>query len=50
MISTNGNGIKKVAIYMRVSKDEQAKESYSLDQQLDRLRNHCKGQEWEINV
>jgi DNA invertase Pin-like site-specific DNA recombinase len=40
--------IKNVAIYMRVSKEEQATEGYSLGSQLDRLRAYCKARQWTI--
>lgn len=32
----------KVALYVRVSTEEQAKQGYSIDAQLDTLRNYCK--------
>jgi DNA invertase Pin-like site-specific DNA recombinase len=38
----------KVAIYLRVSTTEQAKEGYSLGAQLERLRNYCKAREWDV--
>jgi DNA invertase Pin-like site-specific DNA recombinase len=38
----------KVAIYLRVSTTEQAKEGYSLQAQLERLRSFCKAREWEV--
>jgi DNA invertase Pin-like site-specific DNA recombinase len=38
----------KVAIYLRVSTTEQAKEGYSLGAQLERLRNYCKARDWEV--
>ena len=38
----------KVAIYLRVSTTEQAKEGYSLGAQLERLRNYCRAREWDI--
>jgi DNA invertase Pin-like site-specific DNA recombinase len=40
--------IMRVAIYLRVSTTEQAKEGYSLGAQLERLRNYCRAREWEI--
>lgn len=40
--------IKKVAIYTRVSTEDQAKEGFSLDAQLDKLRSYCKARDWEI--
>ena len=39
----------RVAIYLRVSTTEQAKEGYSLGAQLERLRNYCKAREWEVS-
>lgn len=38
----------KAAIYTRVSTEDQAKEGFSLDAQLDRLRSYCSAREWEI--
>ncbi len=38
----------KVALYTRVSTEDQAKEGFSLDSQMDRLRNYCQAREWEI--
>ena len=38
----------KVAIYLRVSTTEQAKEGYSLGAQLERLRNYCRARDWEV--
>lgn len=38
----------RVAIYLRVSTTEQAKEGYSLGAQLERLRNYCKARDWEV--
>lgn len=38
----------KVAVYLRVSTTEQAKEGYSLGAQLERLRNYCMAREWEV--
>ncbi len=42
------NGVKKVAIYARVSTEDQAKEGFSLDSQLEKLRSYCKARGWEI--
>lgn len=39
----------RVAIYLRVSTTEQAKEGYSLGAQLERLRNYCKAREWQVS-
>jgi len=38
----------KVAIYTRVSTEDQAKEGFSLDAQLDKLRSYCKARDWAI--
>jgi site-specific DNA recombinase len=38
----------KVALYTRVSTDEQAKSGYSLEDQLDRLEAHATSQGWEV--
>ncbi len=40
--------VVRVAVYLRVSTTEQAKEGYSLGAQLERLRNYCKAREWDI--
>ncbi len=40
--------IKKVAIYARVSTEDQAKEGFSLDSQIEKLRSYCKARGWEI--
>ena len=36
------------AIYTRVSTEDQAKEGFSLDAQLDKLRSYCKARDWSI--
>ncbi len=41
--------IEAVAIYTRVSTEEQATGGFSLDAQLDKLRNVCKAKEWKIS-
>jgi len=38
----------RAALYTRVSTEEQAKEGFSLDAQLERLRLYCKAQNWEV--
>lgn len=38
----------RVALYARVSTEDQAKEGFSLDAQKKRLRDYCKAKEWEI--
>ena len=42
------DGMKKAAIYVRVSTEDQAKEGFSLDSQLEKLRSYCKARGWEI--
>jgi len=39
---------KKAAIYTRVSTEDQAKEGFSLDAQLDKLKSYCKARDWGI--
>ena len=39
----------KVAIYTRVSTEDQAKEGFSLDAQLDKLKSYCKARDWIIS-
>lgn len=38
----------KVALYIRVSTQEQAKEGYSIGEQEERLKNYCKAMLWDI--
>ncbi|MCK4365835.1 MAG: recombinase family protein, partial [Thermoplasmatales archaeon] len=38
----------RAAIYTRVSTEDQAKEGFSLDAQLDKLRAYCKARDWTI--
>jgi DNA invertase Pin-like site-specific DNA recombinase len=38
----------RVAIYTRVSTEDQAKEGFSLDAQLEKLRSYCKARDWII--
>jgi DNA invertase Pin-like site-specific DNA recombinase len=40
--------ILRAAIYTRVSTEDQAKEGFSLDAQLDKLRSYCNARDWEI--
>lgn len=40
--------IIRAAIYTRVSTEEQAKEGFSLDAQLEKLRSYCKARDWVI--
>ena len=39
---------RKCLLYPRVSTDEQAKEGYSLESQLEALRAHCHYKKWDI--
>lgn len=48
MIGYNGDRIKKVAVYTRVSTEDQAKEGFSLDAQKEKLKAFCFSQELEI--
>ena len=38
----------KVALYPRVSTQEQAKEGYSIGEQIERLTDYCKAMRWEV--
>lgn len=38
----------RAAIYTRVSTEDQAKEGFSLDAQLEKLRSYCKARDWVI--
>lgn len=40
--------VNNVALYTRVSSEEQATGGFSLDSQVDRLRAYCKAREWNI--
>ena len=40
--------IKRAAIYTRVSTEDQAKEGFSLDAQIEKLRSYCKARDWGI--
>jgi len=40
--------MKRVAIYTRVSTEDQAREGFSLDAQLEKLRSYCKARDWII--
>ncbi len=40
--------MKKVAIYVRVSTQEQAVEGYSISEQIDRLTKFCEAHSWKI--
>ena len=47
MIKEN-NKVPKVAIYSRVSTEEQAKEGLSVDAQIDKCESFCKARGWEV--
>ena len=40
--------MKKVAIYVRVSTQEQVVEGYSISEQIDRLTKFCEAHSWKI--
>ncbi|WP_165571506.1 recombinase family protein [Cytobacillus praedii] len=42
------NRIKKVAIYIRVSTEEQVKEGYSISAQKQKLKAFCIAQDWDV--
>jgi site-specific DNA recombinase len=42
------NQTQKVAVYARVSTEEQAKEGFSVDAQIDKCRSFCNAREWEV--
>ena len=48
MPSTNGHGPQRVILYARVSTEEQARRGYSLDQQLDALRDYATREGYEV--
>lgn len=43
-------GVRSVAIYCRVSTDEQAREGVSLDEQQERLKAYCRAMGWSDQV
>jgi len=48
MSSTNGHGPKRAILYARVSTDEQARSGYSLDQQIEALREYAAREGYEV--
>ena len=46
--SGNKENVKRAAIYVRVSTEDQAKEGFSLDAQLERLRSYCSARGWKV--
>ena len=41
--------IQSVAVYIRVSTQEQAREGYSIQEQIERLKSYCKALNWNIH-
>lgn len=41
-------GVSRVALYARVSTEDQAKEGFSLGAQIERLRSYCQAREWTV--
>ena len=48
-MQSGDNGIRNVALYMRVSTEDQAREGFSLESQLQRLRDYCKAMQWTVS-
>ncbi|MCM3573334.1 recombinase family protein [Mesobacillus subterraneus] len=48
-IKAQERSIKNVAIYIRVSTEEQAKEGYSISAQKQKLKAYCIAQGWEVS-
>jgi site-specific DNA recombinase len=46
--NNNEDNIKNVAIYTRVSTEDQAREGFSLDSQLERLKAFCFSRDWNV--
>lgn len=49
MIDYNGSNIQKVAIYTRVSTEDQAKIGFSLESQLEKLKAFCFSRDWKVH-
>lgn len=49
-MATQEMSIKRIAIYCRVSTDEQAKEGFSLDEQRTRLMAYCRAMGWTVEI
>ncbi len=41
-------GMKNVALYARVSTEDQAVKGFSLEGQLEKLRSYCDARDWDI--
>jgi site-specific DNA recombinase len=48
MPSTNGHGPKRAVLYARVSTEEQVRSGYSLQQQIERLRECAISEGYEV--
>ena len=48
VINNGGLKMKRVAIYIRVSTQEQADEGYSIPEQTERLKKYCEAMKWTI--
>ena len=48
MLMRNESGMKKAAIYIRVSTTEQSEHGYSVPEQRERLVAYCKAMNWEV--
>ncbi len=46
-MTKNSQGLK-VAVYSRVSTEEQAKEGLSVDAQIDKCKSYCKARDWQV--
>jgi len=44
----SGLDLKKVALYVRVSSDEQKREGLSIDAQISKLKKYCEYKKWEV--
>lgn len=45
---SNVRNVLRVALYVRVSTQEQANEGYSIGEQIDRLKKYCEAMGWEV--
>src|SRR3989339_797112 len=47
-MDSNSQNHPKVAIYSRVSTEEQAKEGLSVEAQIDKCKSFCNARDWEV--
>lgn len=47
-LHSNGENIKNVAVYTRVSTEDQARMGFSLESQLEKLKAYCFSRDWNI--